>query len=146
MIGRQTELTGNLRLSGDLVVMGAIIGNIYAEDGSSTVLNLSETARIEGEVRVPNVVIDGEITGDVYATEQVELGQNARVNGNVYYSVIQMEMGAEVNGSLVHIEHQLDSRLTLGHEPNGQGLPRALGDESNSSMDGLTHEPNGDDR
>ncbi|MCK5091792.1 MAG: polymer-forming cytoskeletal protein, partial [Gammaproteobacteria bacterium] len=66
------------------------------------VLTLSERGRIEGEVRVPHIILNGNIIGDVYASERIELAVQARVNGNVYYNLLEMVMGAEVNGSLVH--------------------------------------------
>jgi cytoskeletal protein CcmA (bactofilin family) len=117
IIGRQAEISGNLNFSGDLVILGTVFGNVVATDDSSSVLNLSETGRVEGEIRVPNVAVNGVVVGDVYATERVQLAENARISGNVYYHLIEIEMGAEVNGSLVHMEDKHDSRLTLGHEP-----------------------------
>lgn len=117
LIGAKTELTGDLRFAGDLVVLGTVYGNIIAEEGSSSVLNLSETGRVEGEIRVPNVVVNGVVSGDVYAAEHVQLAENARIHGNVYYHLIEVAMGAEVNGNLVHMADQLDVRLKLGHEP-----------------------------
>ena len=102
LIGRQTELFGDVRFSGWLHVDGTVKGNVLAEDESSSVLTLSEHGTIEGEVRVPNVVLNGVVLGDVHAREQIELAANARIKGNVYYHLIEMAMGAEVNGNLVH--------------------------------------------
>ena len=65
-------------------------------------LTVSEKGRIEGDVRVPNLILNGAVQGDVYASERVELASHARVTGNVYYNLIEMAMGAEVNGNLVH--------------------------------------------
>jgi cytoskeletal protein CcmA (bactofilin family) len=65
-------------------------------------LHLSEHGRIEGEVRVPHINLNGTVNGDVHASDAVELASHARVNGNVYYKLIEMAMGAEVNGNLVH--------------------------------------------
>jgi cytoskeletal protein CcmA (bactofilin family) len=100
LIGQQTEISGDVRFTGGLHVDGAIKGNVIAS--GEAVLMLSEHGRIEGDVRVPNVVLNGAVTGDVYAAERVELASRARVNGNVYYNLIEMAMGAEVNGNLVH--------------------------------------------
>lgn len=57
---------------------------------------------IEGEVKVPNVVVNGTIIGDVHAMTHIEVATKARIHGNIYYSLIEMAMGAEVNGTLVH--------------------------------------------
>jgi cytoskeletal protein CcmA (bactofilin family) len=47
----------------------------------------------------------------VFATERVELAANARVSGTVYYRLLEMAMGAEVNGKLVHTEEQQPKQL-----------------------------------
>lgn len=101
LIGQNTEIKGDIIFSGGFHVDGKVIGNIQAEE-SSSLLTLSDHGVIEGEVRVPNVILNGKILGDVYATERVELAANARVTGNVYYNLIEMAIGAEVNGNLVH--------------------------------------------
>jgi cytoskeletal protein CcmA (bactofilin family) len=117
LVGRQTELFGDVRFSGWLHVDGTIKGNVVAEDESSPVLTLSEHGTIEGEVRVPNVVLNGVVLGDVHARAQIELASNARITGNVYYHVIEMTMGAEVNGNLVHRDAEADEPLKIEHSP-----------------------------
>jgi len=102
VIGSQTHLEGDIRFSGGLHVDGTVKGNLIAEPGTETVLTVSEQGRIEGDVRVPNLVLNGAVQGDVYASERVELASHAKVTGNVYYNLIEMAMGAEVNGNLVH--------------------------------------------
>jgi cytoskeletal protein CcmA (bactofilin family) len=100
LIGRNTELQGDVRFSGGLHVDGTIRGNVIAEGDAPAVLTLSDKGTIEGEVRVPNVVLNGVVHGDVHAAEHVELAPRARITGNVYYGLIEMTMGAEVNGNL----------------------------------------------
>jgi len=103
LIGQHTEIHGDVIFSGGLHVDGKVKGNVVAEGSEQdSVLTLSERGTIEGEVKVPNVVINGTIKGDVHALTHVELAAQARVHGNVYYSLIEMAMGAEVNGNLVH--------------------------------------------
>jgi cytoskeletal protein CcmA (bactofilin family) len=74
-------------------------------------LVLSEQGSIEGEIRVPYIVINGQVVGDIYASESVELAQHARITGNVYYNRIEVAMGAEVNGSLVHHQEEAVSEV-----------------------------------
>ena len=102
MIAKGTEVSGDVKFEGGLLVEGTIKGNVRAEEGSEALLRLSEAGRIEGEIHVPNVVINGEVTGDVHSTAHVELAAKAVVNGNVHYHLIEMVMGAQVNGALVH--------------------------------------------
>lgn len=104
LIGQNSELHGDIVFSGGLHVDGTIKGNVFAEADSGSVLSLSERGHIEGEVRVPNIVLNGSVKGDVHASEHIELAEKARVVGNVYYKFIEMVRGAEVNGSLVHKE------------------------------------------
>jgi cytoskeletal protein CcmA (bactofilin family) len=102
LIGQNTEIHGDVIFSGGLHVDGKIKGSVIAEKGDDSVLTLSERGIIEGEVKVPNVVVNGSIIGDLHANGHVELAAQARVHGNVYYSLIEMAMGAEVNGKLLH--------------------------------------------
>ncbi|VAX02133.1 Integral membrane protein CcmA involved in cell shape determination [hydrothermal vent metagenome] len=102
LIGQNTEIRGDIIFNGGLHVDGLIKGNVISEEGTGSVLTLSERGVVEGEVKVANIVLNGTIIGDVHALEHIELASDARVNGNVYYSLIEMAMGAEVNGNLVH--------------------------------------------
>ena len=47
-------------------------------------------------------VLNGVVKGDILANGRVELGAHARVSGNVYYGLIEMAMGAAINGKLIH--------------------------------------------
>jgi len=101
LIGQHTEIQGDIVFSGGLHIDGKANGNIIAiEPGSQ--LTVSDQGSVEGEVKVPNVILNGQVTGDVYASERIELASEARVNGTVYYNLIEMAIGAEVNGKLVH--------------------------------------------
>lgn len=102
MIAKGTTITGNIQFAGGLLVEGVVEGNVRAEDSTDALLRLSEAGLIKGEIRAPNVVVNGKVTGDVFSTGHVELAAKAVVNGNVHYNLIEMVMGAEVNGSLVH--------------------------------------------
>jgi cytoskeletal protein CcmA (bactofilin family) len=102
LIGKDTLITGDVKFTGGLHIDGKIKGNIVAAEDSGSVLTLSEQGVIEGEVRVPNVILNGKVIGNVYVAENVELAVSARIFGNVYYNLIEMAMGAEVNGSLIH--------------------------------------------
>jgi cytoskeletal protein CcmA (bactofilin family) len=102
LIGQGTKIKGDLVFSGGLHVDGKIVGDVMAEEGSDALLILSEFGSIEGDVKVPNMVLNGEIIGDVFGSVRVELAPKSRINGSVYYNLIEMAIGAEVNGGLVH--------------------------------------------
>lgn len=102
VIGEHTVIEGDVRFSGGLHIDGTVKGNVIAESGSDAVLTVSECGSIDGDVEVPNLVLNGSVCGDVHAGERVELASHARVTGNLYYNLIEMAIGAEVNGNLVH--------------------------------------------
>ena len=106
MIAHGTQLKGDISFEGGLLVEGTIIGNVSAEPGSDALLRLSEVGAIEGEINVPNVVINGKVSGNVFSSGHVELAAKAVVNGDVHYNLIEMVMGAEVNGALLHDQHE----------------------------------------
>jgi len=116
LIGQSTELKGDVFFVGGLHIDGKIIGNVIATEAGS-LLTLSDHGAVEGEVRVPNVILNGCIKGDVYANERIELASRARVAGNVYYNLIEMVMGAEVNGQLVH-QSELEKKPKLKPVPS----------------------------
>tara|TARA_R110001606_G_scaffold346892_3_gene495963 strand:+ start:79873 stop:80310 length:438 start_codon:yes stop_codon:yes gene_type:complete len=111
LIGQGTEINGDISFTGGIRIDGNVNGNIYAESGDSAVLTLSEQGHIKGEIKVPNLIINGSITGDVYSTSHVELAPKAKIKGNVYYRLLEMSMGAEVNGQLIHMSED-DKEMT----------------------------------
>ena len=106
LVGKNTQITGDLDFSGGLLVDGKIIGNITAADDDSATITISENGFVQGEIQIPNVVINGTVEGNVYASNNVELAKKAKVYGNVYYNLFEMAMGAEVNGNLVHVTEE----------------------------------------
>lgn len=128
LVGRQTEVLGDVRFSGGLHLDGKIKGNVTANGDKSASLSVSETGSVEGDVRVPNIVLNGSVIGDVRASERLSLASKARVTGNVYYKVLQMEPGAMINGQVIYegsepaaITHQKPAETKP--EPVVLGLP-----------------------
>lgn len=111
IIGPKTILHGDVLFSGGLHVDGSVKGNVIAEEEVDAVLILGERGAIEGEVKAPHVILNGSVTGDVHASVSVELSPRARVNGSVFYKMIEMAMGAEVNGNLVHLPEEKETSL-----------------------------------
>ena len=115
LVGQHTEILGDIRFSGGLHIDGTIKGNVRAENDGRSMLSLNECGTIEGEVNVPYVVLNGVVIGDVHGVEHVELSSKARITGNVYYNLIEMAIGAEVNGKLVHTQEAENIPLALSH-------------------------------
>jgi cytoskeletal protein CcmA (bactofilin family) len=102
LVGANTRVSGDLSFIGGCHVDGTVKGNVSADPESNSALSVSEDGNVEGGVTVPYLVLHGIVRGDVFATQRVELGPTARVIGNVYYNLIEMAIGAEINGNLVH--------------------------------------------
>jgi len=102
LIGVGTRIEGNVNFTGGLRVDGEVIGNVTAVSDQPSTLVLSEQARIDGEVRVSHLVLNGEVNGPIYAAEFLELQSRSKVKGDVHYNVLEMHLGAIVEGHLVH--------------------------------------------
>lgn len=107
IIGQGTEIHGNIAFAGGLHVDGVIKGNVNGELGEDSILSLSELGVIEGEVRVPMLILNGCVLGNVFASGRVELAPKSKVTGDVTYNLIEMAVGAEVNGKLVHKDESI---------------------------------------
>ncbi len=118
-----TLVVPNSRINGDLIFAGGchldgtVKGSVSADPDSNSALSISEDAVVEGGVTVPYVVLNGIVRGDVFANQRVELGPTARVIGNVYYNLIEMAIGAEINGKLIH---QPDGQVPLRTRTNDE--------------------------
>jgi len=102
LVGTKTRIIGDVHYSGGFHVDGFVKGNVDAPGDSGSTLSISEGGIVEGSVAVPNVILNGTVKGDILAHDRIELGATARVDGNVYYGLIEMAIGAEINGKLVH--------------------------------------------
>ncbi|MCG6966919.1 MAG: polymer-forming cytoskeletal protein [Chromatiaceae bacterium] len=118
VIGQGTVVTGDVAFSGGLHLDGTIKGNVAGMADTHSTLTVSEQGGVEGDVRVENLILNGTVVGDVYANERAELAPNARVSGTVYYRLLEMAMGAEVNGQLVHTDES--EPPMLGHDDSSE--------------------------
>ena len=119
VIGQQSRVEGDVHFTGSLHVDGTIKGNVIAEEDTPSVLTVSEHGSIEGSVQVASVILNGTVNGDIRSDERIELAAKAKVNGDVYYHLIEMAMGAKVNGSLIHREESASSVISFGRDVAG---------------------------
>jgi cytoskeletal protein CcmA (bactofilin family) len=104
LIGKTARVQGDVAFQGGMHLDGHIFGAVRSDEAPDSSLSVSETGAIEGAVQVPNVILHGTIKGDIQATQRVVLGATARVEGNIYYGVIEMTLGAQIVGKLVRLE------------------------------------------
>ena len=102
LIGISTSIEGNVNFKGGLRIDGNVKGNVVADTNEPSMLVISEHARVEGEVRVAHLVVNGEIVGPVFSSELLELQPKARITGDVFYKALDMHGGALVAGKLTH--------------------------------------------
>ncbi len=117
LVGPNSRINGDLFFEGGCHIDGIVKGSINAAADSNSALSISEDAIVEGGVTVPYVILNGIVRGDVFANQRVELGPTARVIGNMYYNLIEMAIGAEINGKLVH---QPDGQVPLRTRTNDE--------------------------
>lgn len=103
LIGRNTHVVGDIEFSGGLYIDGKVTGTIRAQPGVEAMLSVSEHGLVEGDVRVPNVVVNGQLIGNIHQAQTVELLPSGRIQGNVEYAVLQMSGGAAITGQLNQI-------------------------------------------
>jgi cytoskeletal protein CcmA (bactofilin family) len=114
LIGKASRVHGDLDFAGGLHLDGSVAGNVRAQPIEGSSLSISETGSIEGNVEAGNVMLNGTVKGDILARDRIVLGATARVQGNVYYGVIEMTLGAQIMGKLTRVSDQ-------GAEPVPEG-------------------------
>lgn len=124
LISSKTSMVGDIQFAGGLHIDGLINGTIRANDDQEAVVRISDIGEVDGDVIAPHIIVNGTVHGDVYASKHIELAENASVKGNVYYNLIEMAMGAEVNGNLVHQKNPEveDTESQQSLEPNADAV------------------------
>ena len=104
LIGAGTVVQGDVTFTGGLRIDGHVRGNVATTDGEAGTLVISEQARVDGEITVSHVVINGTVNGPVTANDFLELQAKANVVGDVEYRTLEMHLGAVIQGRLHHVE------------------------------------------
>lgn len=104
LIGAGTVIDGNVNFTGGMRIDGQVNGNVIATPGKPSTLVLSEQGCVQGEVNVTHLVVNGSIAGAVTASEYLELHAKARVTGDVHYKILEIQVGAILEGRLLHID------------------------------------------
>ena len=120
LIGAGTTIEGDLNFSGGMRIDGQVNGNVVAAQGKPSTLVLSEHARVNGEVNVTHLVINGAINGSVFASEYMELQSKAKVNGDVHYTTLEIQLGAIVEGRLIHSSTAAQDKVVAFKSSTGE--------------------------
>jgi len=104
LIGAGTVVRGDVVFTGGLRIDGHVEGNVTTADAQAGTLVVSEQARVDGRIAVSHVVVNGTVNGPIAARDYLELQGKARVNGDVTYRMLEMQVGAVAQGRLNHAE------------------------------------------
>src|SRR5215212_6736005 len=113
LIGAGTTVDGNVSFTGGLRIDGVVRGNVTTANGETGTLVISEQARVDGEIKVSHVVVNGAVNGPITANDFLELQAKARVVGDIHYKTLEMQLGAVVQGRLNHAEPGIASVVEL---------------------------------
>ena len=113
LIAQGTDIEGHIKFSEGLRVDGKVKGNLVAAEGTRSILVISETASIEGEIRADHVIINGKVIGPITASELLELQPKAQIEGDAHYKALEMHQGATIAGQLRPMIISEDEKPTL---------------------------------
>ena len=113
LIAADTRIDGNISFTDGLRVDGEVVGNIYAKTDMASILVISETASVTGEIHADHIIINGALDGPVHARVMLELQPKARIQGNVHYLALEMHQGAIIAGQLLPATEQAEEKPTL---------------------------------
>lgn len=113
LIGAGTRVNGDISFSGGLRIDGDVAGSVIADPAKASTLVLSEQAQVHGEISVTHLVVNGRVTGPIQASEYLELQSKAKVTGDVRYKTLEIQLGAIVEGKLVHINEASEKVVPL---------------------------------
>jgi len=107
LIGDNTTVEGIIRFTGGLHVVGQVNGGVESNDVDSLLI-VNEGALVKGDVKVSHLIVNGQIDGNVFVNGKVELFDRACINGDVHYNLLELPVGAEVNGNLIRNAQKTD--------------------------------------
>jgi len=100
LIAEGSQIDGNFRFADGLRIDGAVVGNISGNPDLASILVISETASVTGEIQADHIIINGTVKGPVHARVMLELQPKARITGDVHYTALEMHQGAIIAGQL----------------------------------------------
>ncbi|WP_180125591.1 polymer-forming cytoskeletal protein [Rhodoferax sp. BLA1] len=111
LIAQGCQLDGNFSFSEGSRVDGEIRGNVTGVAEQPSILVISESAVVTGEVLADHVIVNGQVRGPVHARVLLELQPKARITGDVTYKMLEMHQGAMVDGRLCPIVDDVQELL-----------------------------------
>ncbi len=130
LISSKVEIHGDILFSGGVQIDGKVYGNVIASDNSNAFIQITEHGFVQGDVRAPQAVVNGRVEGNIFSSKHLELAEKAAITGDVYYSLVEMVMGAAVNGNMVHsddhVGEQAKNEEIHSHDSENTDIPQGL--------------------
>jgi cytoskeletal protein CcmA (bactofilin family) len=96
-IGKSVVIKGELSGSEDLIIEGQVDGKIELRDN---VLTIGPNGKIKAQIFAKAVIVQGEVTGNVTATEKVDIRDNGSLDGDIASPRVAIAEGAHFRGSI----------------------------------------------
>ena len=125
LIGDGARIEGNLHFDSGCHIDGVVNGNVLGKKDESAFLSVSEYGRVQGDVEVLRLALSGTVEGNVIVTDRAEFGPTAKVVGDVYYNLIEIAAGAEINGKLIHQTNTAPKKVAV-KQPQSASSEAAL--------------------
>lgn len=113
LIADGNHIEGNIQFTDGLRIDGSVVGDVRSSEDQNSILVISETASVTGEVHADHVIVNGSVRGPVYARRMLELQPKARIEGDVYYTALEMHQGAIISGLLRPTPAMMEEKPTL---------------------------------
>jgi len=113
LIAADSRIEGHISFAEGLRVDGEVVGNVYATSDLASILVISETGSVTGEIRADHIIVNGTLNGPVHARVMLELQPKARIQGDVHYTSLEMHQGATIAGQLHPSVAQVEEKPTL---------------------------------
>ena len=132
VIGENCVIEGDVTFEKTIEVHGKIIGTLkIAENCTSASLIIKKTGIVEGDVYGSDVVIEGEVVGNVSGKKEIKIENSAFISGNVYYDILDMHGGATVNGNLIRNKGKEPQKLENKSSASVESIDKS---ESNEKL------------
>lgn len=125
LISAGTEVVGDLVFSGNIEILGSVVGNISSDEQGSRV-RLLNGGLVKGDIRCSVIEVNGVAKGNIFARDQLCLESQCEVEGNVHYVSVEMQSGAQVRGSFNYQQLQQDGRLSSEAVATGTANVKAI--------------------
>ncbi len=112
IIGENCVIEGDITFDKTIEINGRIKGSVnIAENCTNAKLIVRKSGVVEGDVNGSDVVIEGEVIGNVASKVKITVEASAFISGNLYYDLLDMKGGATVNGNLIRNQGKEPQKL-----------------------------------